>query len=90
MIFQFFYLVTLIKRAEYIHINIKYIPDKIIKEYNLRDKVTAVGAVYTEENWGIHGLPQSGLLANQLLGKRINKRVYYQSKLVPGLWKQKW
>ena len=27
------------------------------------------GAVYIEENWGMYGLPQSGLLANQMLRK---------------------
>jgi len=35
----------------------------------------------------MHGLPQSGLLANKLLEKQLNKHGYRQSKLVPGLWK---
>ena len=38
----------------------------------------------------MYGLPQSGLLENELLGKRLNKRGYYQRKLVPGLWKHTW
>ena len=38
----------------------------------------------------MYGLPQAGLLANELLEKRLNKRGYHQSKLVPGLWKHKW
>ena len=38
----------------------------------------------------MYGLPQSGLLANKLLEKRLNKRGYQQSKLVFGLWKQDW
>ena len=33
-------------------------------------------------------LPQSGLLANELLEKLLNKHSYHQSKLVPRLWKQ--
>ena len=37
--------------------------------------------------WQIMGLSQSGLLATKLLERRLNKRGYYQSKLVPGLWK---
>ncbi len=37
----------------------------------------------------MYGLPQAGLLANELLEKRLNKHGYYQSKLVPGLWKHK-
>ena len=38
----------------------------------------------------MYGLPQSGLLANKLLEKRLNKRGYRQSKLLPGLWKHDW
>ena len=34
----------------------------------------------------MYGLLQAGLLANELLEKRLNKRSYQQSKLVPGLW----
>ena len=64
---------TPLKSSEYIHINIKDIPDEIIKEYNIKDKATADGAVYIEANRGMYGLPQSGLLANQLLGKRLNE-----------------
>ena len=81
---------TLYKRAKYICINIKDITDEIIREYNLKNKSTSDVAVYIEENQGMYGLPQSGLLSNQLLGKCLNKRLYYQSKLVPGLWKHKW
>lgn len=35
----------------------------------------------------MYGLPQLGILANELLEKRLNKHGYHQSKLVPGLWK---
>ena len=35
----------------------------------------------------MYGLPQSGLLANKLLEKWLNKHRYRQSKLVPGLWR---
>ena len=44
-------------------------------------------SIYVEVTKGIYGLPQAGLLANNLLEKRLNKHGYYQSKLVPGLWK---
>eukprot|EP00804_Cyclotella_cryptica_P027927 CCRYP_003822-RA/>CCRYP_003822-RA protein AED:0.43 eAED:0.43 QI:0/0/0/1/1/1/2/0/157 len=36
----------------------------------------------------MYGLPQSGLLANELLD-RLNQHRYFQSKLVPGLWPTK-
>jgi hypothetical protein len=38
----------------------------------------------------MYGLPQAGLLANELLKKRLNKCGYRQRKLVPGLWKHEW
>jgi hypothetical protein len=37
----------------------------------------------------MYGLPQAGLLANELLEKQLNKQGYFQSKLVPGLWSHK-
>ena len=38
----------------------------------------------------MYGLPQAGLLANELLEKRLNKRGYRQIKLVPGFWTHNW
>ncbi len=37
----------------------------------------------------MYGLPQAGILAQQLLEKRLNKHGYSQSKAVPGLWTHK-
>ena len=84
-----FYLMTPLKRAEYIKIRLSDIPDEIIKEYNLMDKVTSNGSIYIKAIRGMYGLPQAGLLANELLEKRLNKHGYYQNKLVPGLWAHK-
>ena len=43
------------------------------------------------EMWkGIYGLPQAGLLAQQLLEDRLNDEGYKQSAIVPGLWVHKW
>ena len=85
-----FYLMTPLKRPEFIRINIRDIPDKIINEYNLKAKMTKNGSIYIRADRGMYGLPQSGLLANELLEKRLNKQGYRQSKLVPGLWKHDW
>jgi hypothetical protein len=63
------------------------IPEEIIVEYKLREMVTEDGSVYIQANKGMYGLPQSGLLANELLKKQLNRHGYRQSKLVPGLWK---
>ena len=38
----------------------------------------------------MYGLPQAGLLSNELLEKRLDNQGYRQSKLVPGLWKHDW
>ena len=85
-----FYLNTPMKRPEYIRIKLTDIPDEIINEYNLRTIAATDGSVYIEVNKGMYGLPQAGLLANELLEKRLNKQGYRQSKLVPGLWKHDW
>ena len=82
-----FYLNTPLKRPEYIRMSLKDIPEEIIKEYKLRSKATDNGSIFIEVSKGMYGLPQSGRLANKLLEKRLNKHGYYQSKLVPGLWK---
>ena len=85
-----FYLMTPLKRPEYIRMKMADIPDEIIKEYNLKEKATPDGSIHIEANKGMYGLPQASLLANELLEKRLNARGCHQSKLVPGLWKHKW
>ena len=82
-----FYLMTPLKRPEFIRISINDIPEEIIIEYKIRDIADSKGMVHIQANRGMYGLPQSGLLANELLG--LNKRGYHQSKLVPGLWSHK-
>jgi len=37
----------------------------------------------------MYGLPQSGMLGHNLLKKQLNTEGYFQSKVVPGLWKHK-
>ena len=75
-----FYLMTPLKRPEYIHISIKDIPEEIINEYQLRKLVDDKGSIPIQANRSMYGLPQAGLLANELLEKRLNKRGYRQSK----------
>ena len=55
-------------------------------EYNLHDKVAGDGHVYVEIRKGMYGLPQAGILAQELLEKQLNEYGYSQSRLVPGLW----
>ncbi len=82
-----FYLMTPLKRPECIRVKINDLPEEIINEYKLHKKVNKAGMVYIEVTKGMYGLPQAGLLANELLEQRLNKHGYFQSKLEPGLWK---
>ena len=85
-----FYLITPLKQSEFIRVNLQDIPDEIIQEYKLKNIVAVNGLIYIHADRGMYGLPQSGLLANALLEKQLNKQGYHQSKLVPGLWSHKW
>ena len=38
----------------------------------------------------MYGLPQAGIIPQQLLEKQLNKKGYHQSEIIPGLWKHKW
>jgi hypothetical protein len=82
-----FYLMTPLHRPEYIRMKLNDIPAEVIGEYKLNDKATPDGSIYIKAKRGMYGLPQSGLLANELLEKRLNRHGYRQSKFVPGLWK---
>eukprot|EP00956_Cyclotella_meneghiniana_P024798 scaffold50421_cov81-Cyclotella_meneghiniana.AAC.3 len=84
-----FYLMTPLLRPEYLRIKMADIPEEIINEYRLRKIVNAKGFVFVEVTKGMYGLPQAGLLANELLEKRLNKNGYFQSKIVAGLWSHK-
>ncbi len=81
-----FYLMTPLHQPKFIRMKLSNIPDKIIDEYKLRNKTTPSSSIYIVANHGMYGLPQSGLIANELLEKRLNEHGYRQSKLVPGLW----
>ena len=80
-----FYLTMPLIMLAYIHIKLSDIPDEITKEYNLMEKATKDGSIYIMAIHRMYGLPHAGLLANELLQKRLNKHGYRQSKLVPNL-----
>eukprot|EP00804_Cyclotella_cryptica_P003427 CCRYP_018557-RA/>CCRYP_018557-RA protein AED:0.40 eAED:0.42 QI:0/0/0/1/0/0/5/0/472 len=73
-----FYLMTPLLRPEYIRIKLSDLPGEIIREYKLTDKVNKNGMIFVSVTSGMYGLPQSGLLANQLLEKRLNQHGYFQ------------
>ncbi len=85
-----FYLNTPMTRYEYVEIKIDDIPEEIIaKQYNLREKATSNGYVYIEIQKRMYGLPQAGILAQQLLEQRLNAKGYSQSRTALGLWTHK-
>ena len=43
------------------------LPKEITIEYKLREKVNKIRMIYIEVTKGMYGLPQAGLLTNELL-----------------------
>ena len=68
-----YYLQTPLDCPEYVRIKLSDIPLDFVNEYNLRDFVDANGWVYFEIKNGVYGLPQSGVLAQALLEKRLKR-----------------
>jgi hypothetical protein len=84
-----FYLNTIMKRYEYMPIKIADIPEEITKEYKLREIVTDNGYIYCKIWKGMYGLPQAGIIAQELLQERLAKVGFQQSKIIPRLWTHK-
>jgi hypothetical protein len=62
-------------------------PTYVIEQYNL-DKHVHKGFIYVEIRKAIYGLPQAGILANQLLRKPLAPAGYYEvAHTPPGLWR---
>ena len=85
-----FYLNTPMSYCKYMQLKLSNLPNDFIKQYNIASKVTKDGYVYVEIRQGMYGLPQSGLLAQQLLEKHLNAEGYHQSELTPGFWTHNW
>jgi hypothetical protein len=81
-----FYLATLMERYEYMRIKADLIPDEFKDHYQLWDKIYS-DYVYCEIRRGMYGLPQAGIIANQLLMKRLATYGYFKLPHTPGLWK---
>jgi hypothetical protein len=81
-----FYLGTSMDTLEYMRIPIKLVPHEIILKYNLLPLVSD-GHIYIEVQKGMYGLSQGGILANQLLARRLAIHGYHQTTFTPGLWR---
>jgi hypothetical protein len=75
-----FYLGTRMDSFEYMRIPVKLIPQEIIEQYNLLPLVSYVH-IYIEVQKGMYGLPQAGILANQLIARRLAIHGYHQTNL---------
>ena len=85
-----FYLNTPMPRFEYMHLKLTDLPNDFVQKYKLFFKFTRDGYVYVEIRRGMYGLPQAGLLAQQLLEKRLNRKGYQQIELTSSFWTHKW
>ena len=57
-----------------------------MEQYDLWDKVQNI-FIYCKTLQGMYGLPQAGIISNQLLQKRLAKHGYFKLPHTPGLWK---
>ena len=77
-------------RYEYMRLKLADMPGNVIEHHKLRDVATSDGYVYCKIRKGIYGLPQAGIIAQELLAKRLKEHGYSQSETIPGLWKHEW
>jgi len=77
-------------RYEYMRLKLANMPDNIIALYHLHDIATPGGYVYYKIRQGVYGLLQAGIIAQELLAKRLKEHGYTQSKTTPGLWTHEW
>jgi hypothetical protein len=74
---------------EYVRIKLANILDEFIKEYNLTG-CDQDGWIYFKICQGCYGLPQAGILANDLLQSCLVSEGFYEAASTPGLWRHKW
>jgi hypothetical protein len=84
-----FYLNTQMARYKYMRLKISDMPGDVIEHYNLREIATTDGFVYCEIQKGMHGLPQAGIIAQELLADHLRNHGYTQSETTPGFWSHK-
>jgi hypothetical protein len=85
-----FYLCTPMTRYKYMRLKLSDMLEDMIKHYRLLQIATPDGYVYCKICQGMYGLPQAGIIAQELLDKRLKKHGYFQSKTTPGLWTHEW
>ncbi len=84
------YLCMPVTRYEYMQLKLSDKPENIIAHYHLLDILTPDGYVYYKNCQGMYRLPQAGIIAQELLAKRLKAHRYNQSKTMQGLCTHKW
>jgi hypothetical protein len=79
------YLNTPLGRFEYMVINLASLPQETIDKYDSLN-LAQDGKVYIEIQKGMYGLPQAGILANELLQRNLAKDGYRPTQHTHGLW----
>jgi hypothetical protein len=69
-----FYLNTPLPNYKYMHLGLDIIPEEKILAHNLRAIVNTDGWAYIQIRKGMYGLPQAGILANNLLEQQLSAR----------------
>jgi hypothetical protein len=67
-------------------INLSSLPQETIDKYDLIE-LAQDGKVYIEIQKGIYGLPQAGILTNELLQRNLAKDGYQPTPHIHGLWR---
>jgi hypothetical protein len=80
------YLNNPLGRFKYMVINLSSLPQEIIDECYLME-LAHDGRVYIDIQKGMYGLPQAGILANELLQRLLNLDGYHPTEHTHGLWK---
>ena len=84
------YLNTPLEQYKYLRLKFSNLPKDVIEQYSLKYKKTSEGYIYVDIRKGMYSLPQSGLLAQELMEQRLQKQGYTQSKVTPGFWTHAW
>jgi hypothetical protein len=85
-----FYHMTPMKCYEYFHMKIKLFPQDDIDQYNLTNKVDHNGNVHCKFRCSMYGLPQAGIIPQELQEEHLFSAGYSQSKLTQEYWKHEW
>ncbi len=65
------------------------IPQELIDKYKLTG-LDCGGWIYFEIRQDCYGLPQAGILANDLLRSHLKAKGFYEAASTPSLWCHKW